>query len=94
MDIQVRFEIDGEPATPEQLADQYEIAEMLEHTGAQVRQQVEKALGALRCAEHDQPAQVIVTGQYVSDVGQMELAYHIDTCCKPFLLRAVHALNH
>lgn len=93
-DITVRFEVDGEPVTPEQMEDQFELAELLDYTEAQIHQQVTRQLGDLRCAEHGQPAHVIVTGQYASDVGQMELSYHVDTCCKPFLLRAVQALNH
>lgn len=93
-DITVRFEVDGEPVTPGQLDDQLELAELLDYTEAQIRQQVTRQLGDLRCAEHGQPPRVIVTGQYTSDVGQMELSYHVDTCCKPFLLRAVQALNH
>jgi hypothetical protein len=93
-DVTVCFEMDGEPVTPEQLEDQFELAELLVYTEAQIRQQVTRQLGDLHCAEHGQPPHVVVTGQYTSDVGQMELSYHVDTCCKPFLLRAVSALSH
>ena len=93
VEITVRFEIDGQPEVPDR-ADDYELAEMLEHTAAQIRQQVTRQLDDLRCAEHGQPPRVVVTGQYTSDVAQMELSYHVDTCCKPFLLRTVAALNH
>lgn len=92
--ISVRFEVDGEPVLPEQLDDQNELAELLDYTQAQIKAQVARQLGGLRCDSHDQPPRVTVTARYTSDVGQMELSYHVDTCCKPFLLRAVQALNH
>jgi hypothetical protein len=94
MDITVQFEVDGEPTAPETLADDWELAEMLEHTEASVRQQVAHKLDGLLCPEHGQPPRVRVSVQYASDAGQMELSYHVDTCCQPFLLRVVQALNH
>lgn len=93
LDVSVRFEVDGEMVAPEQLDEQFELAELLNYTEAQIRRQVERQLGALRCETHGQPPRVVVTGQYSSDTEQMELSYHVDTCCKPFLLRAVQALN-
>ncbi len=93
-EVSIRFEVDGEPMALEQIDEQLELAELLEHTEAQIRTQVTRQLGDLRCAEHHQPPQVVVTAQYTSDTEQMELSYHVDTCCKPFLLRVVSALNH
>ncbi|MBI5670937.1 MAG: hypothetical protein HZC41_23335 [Chloroflexi bacterium] len=92
-DVTVRFEVDGDVMAPEQLDEQYELAELLDYTEAQIRAQMERQLGDLRCEVHGQPPRVVVTAQYSSDTEQMELAYHVDTCCKPFLLRAVQALN-
>jgi len=93
-DITVRFEVDGEPMALEQIDEQEELAELLDYTEGQIKAQVTRQLGDMRCAEHGQPPQVVVTAQYTSDVEQMELSYHVDTCCKPFLLRVVSALNH
>lgn len=93
-DITVRFEVDGEAMALEQIDEQLELAELFDHTEAQIKTQVTRQVGDLRCGEHGQPPHVIVTAQYTSDSEQMELSYHVDTCCKPFLLRVVQALNH
>jgi hypothetical protein len=93
MDITVQFEVDDRPTTPEELADEY-LAEMLTHTGEQVRQEVERKLAAVRCPEHGTQPRVTVTGMYATDTEQMELSYHVDSCCQLLLLRAVAALNH
>jgi hypothetical protein len=95
IDINVKFQMDGQDIAPHDLSDdQYELAEMLEHTSAQIRQHVERQLEAVRCPQHGSAPRVIVTGVYSGDTEQMELSYHVDSCCPQLLVRAVHALNH
>jgi hypothetical protein len=93
IDIIVHFEVDDRPTEPEQIADEY-LAEMLEHTGALIRQEVARKLAEVRCPEHETPPRVTVTGMYATDTEQMELVYHVDSCCQQLLLRTVAALNH
>ena len=92
-EIIVQFEVDDRPVTIEEVADEY-LAEMLEHTRAQIERQVERQLGDMVCEEHGGHPRVTVTGMYTSDVDQMELSYNVDSCCQRLLLRAVQALNH
>jgi hypothetical protein len=89
----IQFEVDDRPTTPAEVEDEY-LAEMLEHTGEQIRRDVERKLADMRCAEHDQPPRVSVTGTYDTAAEQMELSYHVDSCCQMLLLRTVQALNH
>ncbi len=93
VDITIQFEVDDRPVTPEEITDEF-LADMLAHTGEQVRRQVERQIGDMRCEDHGGHPHVTVTGTYTTDTEQMELAYHVDSCCQMLLLRAVQALNH
>lgn len=92
-EIIVQFEVDDRPVTVDEIDDEY-LAEMLEHTSAQIQRQVERQVGNLQCEEHGGHPKVTVTGTYTTDVDQMELSYHVDACCQMLLLRTVQALNH
>ncbi len=94
VDIAFKYDIDGQAVLLEELEGDYELAMLFEHTREQVRRQVQTRLEGLRCMEHDQPPRVLVTIAFSQDTDQSELSYHIDTCCKPFLLQTVQALNH
>jgi hypothetical protein len=93
VEVIVQFEVDDRPVTVDEIEDEY-LAEMLEHTSAQIQRQVERQIGEMCCEEHGGQPKVTVTGMYATDVDQMELSYHVDTCCQMLLLRAVQALNH
>ena len=93
VEVIVQFEVDDRPVTVDEIQDEY-LAEMLEHTSAQIQRQVERQIGDMQCDEHGGHPRVTVTGMYMTDVDQMELSYHVDACCQRLLLRAVQALNH
>jgi hypothetical protein len=93
IDVEFNIRVDDSEAAPDRLMDDYELAMMLQHTKAQITKQVQDSLGEMRCAEHDQAPRVIVSGAYSTESEQLELQYNIDTCCKRFLMEAVHALN-
>ena len=92
-EIIVQFEVDDRPVTVGDVTDEY-LADMMEHTSAQIRRQVERQIGDMRCEEHGGQPKVTVTGMYTTDTEQMELSYHVDSCCQMLLLQAVQALNH
>ncbi len=93
IDITIQFEVDDRPVEVDEITDEY-LAEVLEHTGEQIRRHVAKQLGDMRCKKHGNPPQVTVTGVYTSDTDQMELDYHVDSCCEQVVLQAVQALAH
>ena len=93
--VEVKFDITvdatGTHETP-LLAD-YEVTMMLHHTQAQIEKHVQQSLDNLRCEKHGEPARVRISGTYSADSEQLDISYHVDTCCQLFLLRAVAALN-
>lgn len=93
IDVTVKFLVDGQETEPEVIEDEY-LAEMLLYTGEQIRQDVERKLSKTPCPEHNTLPRVTVTGTYDTAAEQMELSYHVDSCCQMGLLRAVQALNH
>jgi hypothetical protein len=93
IEVTVQFEVDDRPVTIDEVEDEY-LAEMLEHTAAMVEQDVARKLAEAACPEHGNLPRVTVTGTYDTAAEQMELSYHVDSCCQMGLLRAVSALNH
>jgi hypothetical protein len=91
VEVEFRYEIDGQAFS--ELQDQYDLEMIFEHTRLLTQQQVQNKLGRLVCAEHGQPPRVTVTAAYSSDTEQIELAYHVDSCCPRLLLEAVRSLN-
>lgn len=93
IDIEFNIRVDEADPSEDRILDDYELALLIDHTKAQITQQVQTALGKLLCPEHQQPPRVIISGAYSLETEQLEISYHIDTCCKPFLMEAVSALN-
>jgi hypothetical protein len=93
--IDIEFDICVEPdgMRDDPMLDEHELETLLDHTRTQIRRHVLRSLGDLRCEQHDKAPRVRVTGRYSQDSEQLEISYNVDTCCKPFLLRAVQALN-
>ncbi len=93
IDVQVQYLVDEQPTHPQDLTDEY-LTELLEHTGEQAARHVHQRLDSMTCEAHQQQPRVMVTARYFRDTEQMELSYHVDSCCQMLLLRAVKALNH
>ncbi|GAB4523083.1 MAG: hypothetical protein OHK0046_36360 [Anaerolineae bacterium] len=92
--IEVEFDIQVTDTPQEEpLFDTYEMDMMLAHTKEQMLKQVEASLGAMRCAQHDQPPKVRISGKYSLQTEQLEVVYNIDTCCNTFLMQSIRALN-
>lgn len=94
IDIEFDFHIAGENGADEPYLDEYELQTMFDHTRQQINQQVQTKLANVRCPDHDQPPRVKITGVYSAETEQLDIQYHIDTCCNLLLLKAVQALNH
>lgn len=93
VNIQFDFETEGvEHDTP--FLDPYEIHLMFEQTKQSMRAGIERKLAGLTCPEHQQAPTVTITGRYNNESEDMDISYHIDTCCKPFFMRVVQTLNN
>ncbi len=93
IDITFDIQVDREGEHADPLLDDYELNMLLEHTRAQIARHVQNSLGDLRCTVHNQAPAVTITGSYSLDTEQLDINYHVDTCCKTFLMQAIMALN-
>jgi hypothetical protein len=91
VDVEFRYEIDGQAFS--EPPNQYDLEMVFEHTRLLTQQQVQNKLGRLVCAEHGRPPRVTVTAAYSTETEQIELGYHVDSCCQLLLLEAVRSLN-
>lgn len=92
-EVRVAYEVDDELVSPADLEDEY-LSELLLHTGDHARQTAVRQIAAVRCPEHGQAPVVIITVHCARQSDQMELNYHVESCCNLLLLRTVQALNH
>lgn len=93
--IEVTFDIhlEGGMDQEDMILDDYELSMMLEHTKGQMNTHIQRALGELHCDVHGKSPEVTVVGKYSLETEQLDVSYNIDTCCKPFLLKSIAALN-
>ena len=92
MEIEFDLRTRGE-ALPDAFLDSYELELMFDATRRSIRAGLQRKLADLRCAEHQQPPQFRITGVYDNQSEQMDVQYHVDACCQPFLLRVMQVLN-
>ena len=90
VEVEFEWKIEDGDSLP---LDEYELNAMFEHTRQQITRQVEESLAEVHCPEHDQPPRVKIIGRYSHESQQLDIQYHIDTCCKLLLLESVQALN-
>lgn len=91
----LNFDFDIEGALQEApFLDSYELNYLFEQTKASMSRDIERKLGEMRCAEHQQEATITITGRYGGDSEQLDIDYHVDTCCKPFMLKVIATLNN
>ena len=94
MDIEFDFIVEGtERPDADRLLTGYELDMLFEHTRQQTRKEFTRKLDGMMCDEHGEPPHVKVTGTYNAETEDMDVAYHIDTCCKLFLARIIKTLN-
>lgn len=93
--VQIKFDFVAEGDEQEQaFLDPYELNLMFSQTKQALEKDISRALEGVICTTHDQEPSVIVTGRYNRELEEMEISYHIDTCCKIFLLQVIQRLNH
>lgn len=93
MQLEFDFQTIGS-ALPDPCLDEAALDYLFKQTQADLGSAIERKLGDMTCAEHEQPPAVIVRAVYDHETEQMEISYGVDTCCQPFLLRVVQVLHH
>jgi hypothetical protein len=92
VNIRYDFDIDG-ALREDPFLDSYEISLMFEQTKHSMGQALERKLENVTCDEHGEPPTITISGRYDTEAEQMDINYHIDTCCKLFMVRVVKILN-
>jgi hypothetical protein len=92
--LEINFDFDTEGVLhADALLDPYELNVLFDQTRSTLRRDLERKLSGVVCAEHDEPPRITISGRYDHDTEQMDINYHIDTCCQMFLVRVVKTLN-
>lgn len=92
MEITFDLRTEGE-APPDAFLNPYELEMMFDSTRQSIRAGLERKLADRVCAEHGQPPKFLISGRYDHASEQMDIQYHIDTCCRLFLLDVMRMLN-
>lgn len=93
MKIEFNFDIDG-ALNDEPFLDSYELDYLFRQTRESIAAALERKLDGLRCEEHQQEPTITVTGRYDGESEQMDIEYHVDTCCQMFMVKVVKMLNN
>jgi hypothetical protein len=92
--VKVQYDFDIEGALQEDpFLDSYEISLMFEQTKQSMGTALERKLAGVTCDEHGATPTITITGRYNGESEQLDINYHIDTCCKLFMVRVVKLLN-
>jgi len=92
MDIEFDLRTEGEEL-PDAFLDSYELELMFDSTRRSIRSGLERKLDGVVCDEHGEPPKFKITGVYNNEAEQMDIHYHVDTCCQMFLVRVMRILN-
>ena len=92
MEIEFDFQTEGEEL-PDAFLDSYELEMMFENTRRSISGGLHRKLDYVTCGEHGAPPKFRITGIYNNETEQMDIQYHVDTCCQLFLVRVMRILN-
>ncbi|MGB7341250.1 MAG: hypothetical protein WBC91_20300 [Phototrophicaceae bacterium] len=87
------FDIDGALQADPYL-DQYTVNYLFEQTKQSIGKGLARKLDGITCDEHGTEPTITITGRYSGSAEQMDIDYHIDTCCQLFMVRVVKMLNN
>ncbi len=90
--IEFDLRVDGE-ASPEAFLDCYELDLMFESTRRSIGAGLRRKFSGAVCEEHGEAPRFTIHGLYDKSIEEMEISYHVDTCCQKFLLRVMQILN-
>ena len=94
MGLSIDFDLRAEgDALPDAFLDSYELELMFDNTRLSLGAALERKFSAVTCADHAQPPSFRISGVYDNEREDMDIQYHVDTCCQSFLLRVMQILN-
>lgn len=81
--LEISFEINGKKVNPNNIGDALESA-MFQKIGESIK----KAVGSVRCTEHNQAPKVLVKGKNLDN-----LSIEVSGCCDSIIKKATEKLN-
>lgn len=94
MSLTIDFDLRAQGETlPDAFLDNYELELMFDNTRRSLGAALERKFGDVICAEHAQAPSFTISGVYDNEREEMDIQYHVDTCCQFFLLRVMQILN-
>jgi len=94
MSLKINFDLRAQgEELPDAFLDAYELELMFDHTRRSLGAALERKFSDLVCAEHAQAPSFTISGVYNNESEEMNIRYHVDTCCQYFLLRVMQVLN-
>ena len=92
MDIKFDLRTEGEPLE-DAFLDSAELGLMFESTRRSIGDGLRRKFRDIVCEEHGQAPKFRISGIYNREIEEMDIQYHVDTCCQLFLLRVMRILN-
>lgn len=92
LDIQFDLRVEGE-ALADPFLDRYELELMFEGTRQSIGAGLRRKFEGIVCEEHTEAPRFTISGVYDNAIEEMDIQYHVDTCCQRFLLRVMQILN-
>ncbi|MCY4464977.1 MAG: hypothetical protein OXE46_05520 [Chloroflexi bacterium] len=92
--LQIVFDLRAEgDEQPDAFLDSTELELMFAGTRRSAGDALRRKFATVICGEHGSAPKFTISGVYDRATEQMDLRYHVDTCCKAFLLRVMQILN-
>ena len=92
LNIEFDLRVDGE-ASADPFLDRYELEQMFDSTRRSIGAGLRRKFADIVCAEHAVAPKFRISGVYDNRIEEMDIQYHVDTCCQGFLMRVMRILN-
>lgn len=94
MPVNIEFDLRSEGiAQTDPFLDRYELEQMFAGTERSIGASLQRKFANIVCDEHAKAPRFRITGIYDKAIEEMDIQYHVDTCCQRFLLRVMQILN-
>jgi hypothetical protein len=87
------FDIEG-ALQADPFLDRYELSMLFEQTRRSMAAALQRQLNGMTCETHNKEPVITITGRYDTDREELDIQYHLDTCCKLFMLRVIQRMNN
>ncbi len=94
MPLNIEFDLRAEGiGQTDPFLDRYELEQMFDGARRSIGAGLRRKFADVICDEHEQAPKFRISGVYDNNTEEMDIQYHVDTCCQVFLLRVMQILN-